>query len=168
MSSGPNRPSSPPVTSNLVDQGRVSGATRLGLDPDRNGPGPGSEVTRGDPNTHRVWRDGRSAPPGRGSCGLTPLRHSEFRIGVQPEAILALELRRSVSAWQRMILGSQIRSIQHSEERAMEIGNRSIWRRLERRLVGWVMVVMAFGLEQAVLRSIRRGEQKGRSSGPPP
>ncbi len=50
----------------------------------------------------------------------------------------------------------------------METGNRSFWRRLERRLVGWVMVVMAFGLEQAVLRSVRRGETKQRSVPAPP
>jgi len=45
----------------------------------------------------------------------------------------------------------------------IEVPKRSFWRRLERRLVGLVMVVMAFGLERAVLRSVRRSGTKDRS-----
>jgi hypothetical protein len=37
---------------------------------------------------------------------------------------------------------------------------------MERRLVGWVMAVMAYMLEKAVLRSIRRGRGKPPEQGP--
>lgn len=37
------------------------------------------------------------------------------------------------------------------------MAKRSVWRRFERWLVGVVMAVMAFVLERAVLRSVRKG-----------
>lgn len=49
------------------------------------------------------------------------------------------------------------------------MAKRSVWRRLERWLVGVVMAVMAFVLERAVLRSVRKGETSARrNEGSPP
>jgi len=48
------------------------------------------------------------------------------------------------------------------------MAKRSIWRRLERWAVGVVMAVMAFVLEKAVLRSVRKGETKARRTEAPP
>lgn len=49
------------------------------------------------------------------------------------------------------------------------MAKRSAWRRLERWIVGVVMAVMAFVLEKAVLRSVRKGETTTRRvEGPPP
>ncbi|MGH8477833.1 MAG: hypothetical protein ACRER2_19060 [Methylococcales bacterium] len=38
--------------------------------------------------------------------------------------------------------------------------NTKPYRRIERWLVGWVMAAMAYMIEKAVLRSIKRGEAK--------
>jgi hypothetical protein len=38
------------------------------------------------------------------------------------------------------------------------MARRSVWRRLERWIVGVVMAVIAFVLEKAVLRSVRKGQ----------
>ncbi|QJD31159.1 hypothetical protein [Methylococcus geothermalis] len=40
---------------------------------------------------------------------------------------------------------------------------RSFFQRLERRLVGLVMAIMAYGLEKSILRSIRSGGAKSPS-----
>jgi len=47
------------------------------------------------------------------------------------------------------------------------MAKRSVWRRLERWLVGVVMTVMAFVLERAVLRSVRKGETTARRTEAP-
>jgi hypothetical protein len=46
------------------------------------------------------------------------------------------------------------------------ISKRPFFRRMERRLVGSVMAAMAYMLEKAVLRSIRRGRGKHPEQGP--
>lgn len=48
------------------------------------------------------------------------------------------------------------------------MATRSVWRRLERWLVGVVMAVIAFVLEKAVLRSVRKGETSARRVETPP
>jgi hypothetical protein len=42
------------------------------------------------------------------------------------------------------------------------MATRSVWRRFERWMVGVVMAVIAFALEKAVLRSVRKGETTAR------
>ena len=48
------------------------------------------------------------------------------------------------------------------------MAKRSVWRRVERWAVGVVMAVMAFVLERAVLRSVRKGETTARRNEAPP
>ncbi|MCI0634340.1 MAG: hypothetical protein L0206_10560 [Actinobacteria bacterium] len=48
------------------------------------------------------------------------------------------------------------------------MAKRSVWRRLERWIVGVVMAVMAFVLEKAVLRSVRKGETAAHRVEAPP
>ncbi len=43
------------------------------------------------------------------------------------------------------------------------MAKRSVWRRIERWGVGLVMSVVAFVLEKAVMRSVRRGETPART-----
>lgn len=45
-----------------------------------------------------------------------------------------------------------------------DVPKRSWLQRMERRLIGLVMAVMAYGLEKAVLRSIRRGGAGSRAT----
>lgn len=48
---------------------------------------------------------------------------------------------------------------------------KTFWRRTERRLVGFAMAIMAFVLEKAILRAIKKGEVKSppeESNGPEP
>jgi hypothetical protein len=47
------------------------------------------------------------------------------------------------------------------------MAKRSVWRRFERWVVGVVMAVMAFVLEKAVLRSVRKGETASRRGDAP-
>ena len=44
------------------------------------------------------------------------------------------------------------------------MAKRSVWRRFERWIVGVVMAVIAFVLEKAVLRSVRKGETTARQA----
>jgi hypothetical protein len=48
------------------------------------------------------------------------------------------------------------------------MAKRSIWRRIERWMVGVAMGVMAFVLERAVLRSVKKGKTEPKSVAEPP